>query len=57
MQEVAAKSVTGYTYGELIDKYSILKDNIDPEAKRIYTTAPANRFNIELGSQESTYRM
>ena len=51
-----AKSVTGYTYGELIDKYSILKDNIDPEAKRIYTTAPANRFNIELGSQESTYK-
>ena len=51
-----AKSVTGYTYGELIDKYSILKDNIDPEAKRIYTTAPANKFNIELGSQESTYK-
>ena len=51
-----ALSVTGYTYGELIDKYSILKDNIDPEAKRIYTTAPANRFNIELGSQDSTYK-
>jgi len=51
-----AKSVTGYTYGELIDKYSILKDNIDPEAKRIYTTAPANKFNIELGSQDSTYK-
>ena len=51
-----AKSVTGYTYGELIDKYSILKENIDPEAKRIYTTAPANKFNIELGSQDSTYK-
>jgi len=51
-----AKNVTGYTYGELIDKYSILKDNIDPEAKRIYTTAPANKFNIELGSQDSTYK-
>ena len=51
-----AKSVTGYTYGELIDKYSILKDKIDPEAKRIYTTAPANKFNIELGSQDSTYK-
>ena len=51
-----AKSVTGYTYGELIDKYSILKDNIDPEAKRIYTTAPAGKFNIELGSQDSTYK-
>ena len=50
-----ARSVTGYTYGELIDKYSILKDNIDPEAKRIYTSAPARKFNIELGSQDSTY--
>lgn len=50
-----ARSVTGYTYGELIDKYSILKDNIDPEAKRIYTSAPAHKFNIELGSQDSTY--
>ena len=51
-----AKSVTGYTFSELIDKYNILKDNIDPEAKRIYTTAPANKFNIELGSQNSTYK-
>ena len=50
-----ARSVTGDTYGELIDKYSILKDNIDPEAKRIYTSAPARKFNIELGSQDSTY--
>ena len=51
-----AKSVTGMTYGELIDKYSILKADIDPEAKRIYTTAPASKFNIELGSQDSTYK-
>ena len=51
-----AKSVTGMTYGELIDKYSILKADIDPEAKRIYTTAPAGKFNIELGSQDSTYK-
>ena len=50
-----AKSVTGMTYGDLIDKYSILKDNIDPEAKRIYSTAPARKFSNELGSQECTY--
>jgi dihydroxy-acid dehydratase len=50
-----AKSVTGMTYGELIDKYSILKADIDPEAKRIYSTAPARKFNIELGSQDCTY--
>ena len=50
-----AKSVTGMTYGELIDKYSITKADIDPEAKRIYSTAPARKFNIELGSQDCTY--
>ena len=50
-----AKSVTGMTYGELIEKYSITKADIDPEAKRIYSTAPARKFNIELGSQDSTY--
>ena len=50
-----AMNVTGMTYGELIDKYSILKDSIDPEAKRIYSTAPARKFSNELGSQDCTY--
>ena len=50
-----AMNVTGMTYGELIDKYSILKDNIDPEAKRIYSTAPARKFSNELGSQDCVY--
>ena len=50
-----AMSVTGVTYGELIEKYSITKGSIDPEAKRIYSTAPASKFSTELGSQDSTY--
>ena len=50
-----AMNVTGMTYGELIEKYSILKDNIDPEAKRIYSTAPARKFSNELGSQDCVY--
>ena len=50
-----AMNVTGMSYGELIDKYSILKADIDPEAKRIYSTAPARKFSNELGSQECTY--
>ena len=50
-----AMNVTGMTYGQLIEKYSILKDNIDPEAKRIYSTAPARKFSNELGSQDCTY--
>jgi len=50
-----AMNVTGFSYGELIDKYSILKADIDPEAKRIYSTAPARKFSNELGSQDCTY--
>ena len=50
-----AMNVTGMSYGELIDKYSVLKDNIDPEARRIYSTAPARKFSNELGSQDCTY--
>ena len=50
-----AMNVTGMTYGELIDKYSILKADIDPEAKRIYSTAPARKFSNELGSQDCAY--
>ena len=50
-----AMNVTGMSYGELIEKYSILKADIDPEAKRIYSTAPARKFSNELGSQECTY--
>lgn len=50
-----AMNVTGFSYGELIEKYSILKADIDPEAKRIYSTAPARKFSNELGSQDCTY--
>ena len=50
-----AMNVTGMSYGELIDKYSILKDNIDLEARRIYSTAPAHKFSNELGLQDCTY--
>ena len=50
-----AMNVTGMSYGELIDKYSILKADIDPEARRIYSTAPARKFSNELGSQDCTY--
>ena len=44
-----AMNVTGMTYGELIDKYSILKADIDPEAKRIYSTAPAQHAYTKDG--------
>lgn len=48
-------SVTGITYGELVKKYYICKEAIDPEAKRIYSSAPGGKFNIVMGSQGFKY--
>lgn len=48
-------SVTGMTYGELVKKYYICKEAIDPEAKRIYSSAPGGKFNIVMGSQGFKY--
>lgn len=49
------KRVDGLTLGEAIEKYSITKEKIDSEAERIYKSAPANRFNIVMGSQDTRY--
>ena len=49
------KRVNGATLAEDLKKYNILSENIDTEAKRIYSTAPANKFSNVMGSQECTY--
>ena len=48
--------VDGMTLGEVIAKYEIGKEKMDDEAKRIYTSAPARKFNIKLGSQATYYK-
>ena len=47
-----AKRVDGLTLGEAMSKYDITADEMDDEAQRIYESAPANRFSIEMGSQD-----
>ena len=42
--DTTVKRVNGATLAEDIEKYSILKETIDPEAKRIYSSAPAGKF-------------
>lgn len=49
------KRVNGATLAEDIEKYSILKENIDPEALRIYSSAPAGVFCNRMGAQSTTY--
>ena len=54
--DTSVARVDGMTLAEAIQKYDISKDNIDEEARCIYTSAPGNKFNIRLGSQSNVYK-
>lgn len=43
------------TLGEALDKYSLDNGAIDPEADRIYKTAPGRAFNLVMGSQNKVF--
>jgi len=47
--------VDGKTIGEQLDKYDITKGNIDPEANRIYQSAPGGKFTTKMGSQSAEW--
>ncbi len=54
--DTAVCRVDGMTLGKAIEKYDLRGgEALDAEAKRIYTSAPANKFNIKLGSQNTCY--
>jgi dihydroxy-acid dehydratase len=54
--DTTATRVDGMKLGEAIEKYNITVAQPDAEAMRIYTSAPGGKFNIELGSQNNTYK-
>ncbi len=47
--------VDGYTLGEAIDNYAIGSAKFCDEAKDLWLSAPANRFNLKMGSQSEKY--
>ncbi|MCC8153258.1 MAG: dihydroxy-acid dehydratase [Tannerellaceae bacterium] len=49
----SVKRVDGFTLSEAVKQYSITSSEVSEEAQKIYKSAPANRFNLVLGSQES----
>ena len=65
--DLSCRRVNGTTLGEDIEKYSIVgltlengrivagSHPIDPEADRIYHSAPAGRFSTVMGSQDSQW--
>ena len=53
--DTSVKRVNGATLAQDLEKYCITGDNIDSEALRIYSTAPANVFCNTMGAQSCTY--
>lgn len=53
--DLSAHRVNGTTLGEDIIKYSITADTINPEADRIYHSAPAGKFCTQMGVQDSRW--
>lgn len=47
--------VNGHTLAEDIEEYSIMKETVSSEAKRIYSSAPGGVFSNKMGSQSKTY--
>jgi len=53
--DLSCKRVNGATLGEDIKKYSITGATIDPEADRIYHSAPGRKFSTVMGSQNAQW--
>lgn len=51
----SVKRVDGMTLGEAIARYDVTDPGISGEALNIYKSAPAGRFNLVMGSQETYY--
>ena len=50
------KRVDGMTLAEAVDKFAITSPNVTDEAVKKYKSAPAHRFSIRMGSQETYYK-
>ena len=53
--DLDCKRVNGATLGEDIKKYSITGETINPEAERIYRSAPGGKFSTKMGSQDTQW--
>ena len=53
--DTSVRRVDGTTLAEAIEHYNINKENPDPEALRIYRSAPGGKFCITLSAQDAMY--
>ncbi len=56
MIDTSVSRADGLTLAEALERYDITKEKIDPEARRIYSSAPGNRYNIVMGSQNAQFK-
>lgn len=54
--DASVSRADGLTLGEAIDKFDINSPNVTEVAIDKYKSAPANRFNLVMGSQDSKYK-
>ena len=47
--------VDGQTIGEQLQRYDITRTTVDPEANRIYKSAPGGHFSTRMGSQHAQW--
>ena len=52
----SVKRVDGMTLAEAADAFAITSPNVTEEAVKKYKSAPAHRFSIRMGSQETYYK-
>ena len=53
--DTSVKRVDGLTLEQAIDRYSLTSTNVIPEAIAKWESAASGKFNLELGSQTTTY--
>ena len=53
--DTSAKRIDASSLAETLDKYFYGSENFSEEARKIYCSAPANRYSRELGSQATYY--
>ena len=53
--DASVMRVDGITLSAAMEQFGVTSENITAEAEKKYKSAPGNRFNLALGSQESYY--
>ena len=54
--DTSVRRVDGMSLAEAINCYSVTSPNVTPEAVQKYSSAAAGKFNLVLGSQNSSYK-